>query len=76
MITYQTTKNSSPQTTKNSSPQTTKNSSPSSSNHVIIIAVSASVSAVLCTLIVSLLVAYIIKRRSGQGTANRPETEG
>ena len=54
--------------------QTTKNSS---INHVIIIAVTASVSVVLCTLIVSvsLLVAYIIKRRTAQGAANRSETE-
>ena len=53
--------------------QTTKNSPPSSTSHVIIIAVSASV--VLCTNTVSVLVAYIIKRRTAQGTANSPETE-
>ena len=51
--------------------QTTKNSS---TNHVKIIAVSASVSVVLCTITVSLLVAYIIKRRTAQGTANRSST--
>ena len=55
--------------------QTTKNSPPSSTSHVIIIAVSASVSVVLCTITVSLLVAYIIKRRTAQRTANSPETE-
>ena len=52
--------------------QTTKNSPPSSTSHVIIIAVSASV--VLCTITVSVLVAYIIKRRTAQRTANSPET--
>ena len=53
--------------------QTTKSSSPSSTSHVTIIAVSVSV--VLCTITVSVLVAYIIKRRTAQETANRPETE-
>ena len=53
--------------------QTTKSSSPSSTSHVIIIAVSASV--VLCTITVSVLVAYIIKRITTQRTANRPDAE-
>ena len=53
--------------------RTTQNTSPSSTVHITIIAVSVSV--VLCTITVSVLVAYIIKRITTQRTANRPDAE-